>query len=42
MPEMRRKLLGAAFEFLEQPFDSIPISVCDMLKSERELTQTSL
>lgn len=39
---MRRELLGSAFQFLEQAFDSIPISMSDMLKSEPELVEGSL
>lgn len=39
---MRCKLFGSAFEFFEQPFDAIPISVCEVLKSEVELKQHGL
>ena len=31
---MRGELLSATFQFFEDAFDGIPISMCDMLKSE--------
>ncbi len=31
---MRGELVGASLQFLKEPFDGVPISMCDMLKSE--------
>lgn len=32
--EMGRELAGVALQFIRRSFDSIPISMCDVLKSE--------
>jgi hypothetical protein len=42
MAEVRGTLPGSAFEFFEQVFDSIPISMCDVLKSEVLLEERGL
>ena len=41
MAEVRCEAVGAAFEFFEESFDSIPISMCDGLKSEILLEECS-
>jgi hypothetical protein len=39
---MRGKVFGSTFEFFEQSLDAVPISVCDVLKSEALLEERGL